>query len=182
MMFMASSLLRAIKDAKPGEAASISRTKEQDIESFGWVFVYVVYMHALAYKPKSEAEVKMPKEKRKALQDEFNQLFPGRSAEFILTARYRIHSPDANKHILEYIEEHIEHPSELGDLFKCIWESILVEKLPKANTAHNELRARAMKKLGRAPSQLQPPPTPSLTHDSILSFFDIYFELIGKEV
>ena len=44
-MFMASPLLRDIQNAGPGEA--ISRTAEQDIESFAWVFVFAVYKHAL---------------------------------------------------------------------------------------------------------------------------------------
>ncbi|KAM5544018.1 hypothetical protein V8D89_002635 [Ganoderma adspersum] len=168
--FMASSLLRDIQNAKPGEAAP--RTAGQDIESFAWVFVFVVYKHAL-----EDPKVILTQHEKKALElrEEFNRLFPGRSATSVLTARYIMHSPESNQHILQHIQNYAENPDHFVDLFGCIWE-VLVSQLPKVNVAKESLlKARVV-------PHLQPPPAtpPPLIHDNILAYFKGYLELIEE--
>ena len=113
---MASSLLQDIQNANPGEA--VSRTVEQDIEAFAWVFVFAVYKHAL-----EDPKVTLTQNEKNALRKEFNCLFPGGSAtsESILTARSIMHSPESNQHILQHIRNHVEAPDEhFCALFDCV--------------------------------------------------------------
>ena len=180
--FLASSLLPDIQNAKPGEA--VPHTTEQEIESFAWVFVFVVYKHAL-----EDPNVILKYNKWISLKEEFNCLFPGlggsatstsKSASVILTARYIMHSPDSNQHILQHIQTHAEnHADHFCDLFECIWE-VLVSQLPRANVAKKSLiKARVASHL-----QLPPPVTVALplplVHDDILALFEGYLELVEE--
>ncbi|PIL26920.1 hypothetical protein GSI_10058 [Ganoderma sinense ZZ0214-1] len=166
--FMASSLLRDIWNAKPGEA--VSRTEAQDIESFAWVFVYVVYKHALE-------NFKMKQDEKKALKDEFDRYFPGRSANTVLRARVMMGLPDSNQHILQHLQNNVEHPEHFCDIFTSIWEEVLVAKLPRTNTAQKSLfRTQIVKSWSL--SQV-PAPRP-LVHVNLLECFEGYLKLIGK--
>ena len=183
--FLASSLLPDIQNAKPGEA--VPHTTEQEIESFAWVFVFVVYKHAL-----EDPNVILKYNKWISLKEEFNCLFPGlggsatstsKSASVILTARYIMHSPDSNQHILQHIQTYVENSDHFCDLFECIWE-VLVSQLPRANAARQSLiKARIASHL-----QLPDPPPATVTvapplplvHDDILALFEGYLELIEE--
>ncbi|KAM5537554.1 hypothetical protein V8D89_008767 [Ganoderma adspersum] len=170
--FMASSLLHDIKQGNPGEAAS--RTAEQDIESFAWVFVFVVYKHSL-----EDPKVFLSQNQKKSLREEFNRLFPGRSAQHVLTARNQMTAPAANQHIMEYIRNHVENPDYFGFLFGAVW-TILVNRLPKPRSTKNELIVRALKK-GTPLNQLQTPSSPAPpTHSDVLNIFDAYLELVEE--
>ncbi|KAM5544012.1 hypothetical protein V8D89_002629 [Ganoderma adspersum] len=179
--FTASSRLRDIQNAKPGEA--VSRTAEQDIESFAWVFVFVVYRHALEDEDPKVIRLKQNEKKALELREECNRLFPaGRSAEHVLAARNQMTAPAANQHIMEHIRNHAENPDYFGFLFGCVW-TVLVNHLPVKPTpsTKDELIVRALKKSGTLLAQLQTPSSPPpLTHSDVLNLFDAYLELIEE--
>nr|VWP00063.1 Uncharacterized protein [Ganoderma boninense] len=175
--FMASSLLWGdLQGVKPGETVpSRTETPAADIESFAWVFVFVVYKHALE-------NFKMEQDrKKKDLREEFDTLFPcpGSSAETVLHARYIMRLPGSNQHILRHIQSQAESPDpgHFCDLFSSILEEILAAQLPSVNTAkHSLLRTQIVKRVGLVPAS-QPL---ELVHDDILGFLEGYLGLVGK--
>ncbi|PIL26930.1 hypothetical protein GSI_10068 [Ganoderma sinense ZZ0214-1] len=192
MVFMASTLLQSIKDTKPepGETVAVPRTKEHDIESFGWLFVFAVYKHALE---DAAALVMMPRKHSKGLKKEFEQIFPvargsllGRSAESVLRARLSMLSPTGYEHIVAYIENHVrdDHPEHFASLFRLIWNKFLAGHLPtlRESTEDNLIMKYVLDQLDVARHYVQPPPPPPLTHDAVLALFDVYLKFIGKEL
>ncbi|PIL26925.1 hypothetical protein GSI_10063 [Ganoderma sinense ZZ0214-1] len=192
VVFMASTLLQSIKDTKPepGETVSVPRTKEHDIESFGWVFVFAVYKHALE---DTAAQIMMPRKHSKGLKEEFEQVFPagrmGRSAESVFWARGPVRCPIANEHLVAYLADPVQqtrdrHPEHFCGLVECMWEMVLAGYWPAwrdpSTVVESPLRKLIRETSGRAPSYVPPPPPPPLTHDLVLHLFDTYLELIGK--
>lgn len=169
-----------MRGAKPGERLAVPRTQAQEIESFGWVFIYVVYKNALE-DPSVDC---MRRGQRNRLQRECAQLFPAGGAAKVLSARCIISSPTSNRHIMRHIQSFAQNPDRdyFSSLFDWVW-TILADHFPKQSPLDlkSKFILRALKKAPTLLSHLQPPaPPPPLTHGTFLDLFDSYLELIEE--
>ncbi|TBU22785.1 hypothetical protein BD311DRAFT_124793 [Dichomitus squalens] len=176
---MASPLLQAIislrslsKESQDATVAPI-HTQEHDIESFGWVFFFVVYKAAVDFSPTHLGDL------RKDLTAEFKELFPGISPTQILQGRLRLKREDANTHTLEYIDHHLKDPN-FKDLFAFIRKYVLDPRLPRADTEPNDFDSAILEENDLDAAVFQQPPAPHLTHKLIHSAFVRYLEVTEK--
>ena len=91
-MFMASSLVRAITSKRELPP----RNASQDLESFLWVLIYVVYKNGVDEGGASSAN------NLNGLAREFNALFSAHSSERLLERRFSFFQPDSSPLLLIY--------------------------------------------------------------------------------
>ena len=91
-MFMASSLVRAITSKRELPP----RNASQDLESFLWVLIYVVYKNGVDEGGAS------PANNLNGLAREFNALFSAHSAERLLERRFSFLQPDGHCELFNY--------------------------------------------------------------------------------
>ncbi|KAL1938744.1 hypothetical protein VTO73DRAFT_11347 [Trametes versicolor] len=88
-IFLSNKLLRAAGDAQQ-ENLPVKRAAADDVESFYWVLLYVVYRNSLAIPEASDES----EEARSLLDDEFSKLFSARDVGTLVTRRYLAFDPD----------------------------------------------------------------------------------------
>ncbi|TBU22784.1 hypothetical protein BD311DRAFT_704984, partial [Dichomitus squalens] len=172
---MASSLLQAIaQEAKKGKlvAKSVPHLAEHDVESFAWVFLFVVYKAALDITKDGAKELKG------RLRKEFQGLFPGISPTNILEGRAKLGLGGATDCIEEYLGDPSKDPlfkdSLFAQLVLLIRDEILIPRLPQPKPAETPFRQALMKKSRKAN---EPPKPEPLTHKILLDAFNLYITL-----
>ncbi|TBU54299.1 hypothetical protein BD310DRAFT_828283 [Dichomitus squalens] len=166
---MASSLLETIAQAtSKGEsvAESVLHLPEHDVESFAWVFLFVVYKSALDIAKDGTKALK------EDLQNEFRALFPGISPSTILKARDGLRHRGASDCVVKHLRDQWKDPL-FPDLVLLIRDEILIPRLPQPMPAPTSLRAAFLK----SRKANEPPKPEPLTHKILLDAFNLYLKL-----
>lgn len=161
---MATELLEAVVEGR-----TITRTVEHDIESFGWVFLYILYVRALLDMPKGP--------KRTALKAEFRNIFATNGIEELKNKRLAVISPNDLQLTFKNItclETHLQTvEGQLADSLDACWE--LLHLCCMAIQCHPAKPKPTWYTKSKENSENWPPvyipPVPKVTYDNMFVVF-----------